>query len=205
MTARTDGEGEEQQRPATGCEGEQRRLAAMASRGDGDEGWICLSAAVIGEQLSRSLFGTNEEDDEAVRELVNLTKKMMVESTNDGAAGEAKREKRRSSLGEGFKVGESGPGCCFTPTKLETENHDFSTPKKNPDRKMDSKTKFGVWVIFILCGFAPICQRSRRPVDENWVHVWCSPKKVSKKKGKENMATIISKGFDWGKSNAEFL
>nr|GLL40017.1 uncharacterized protein LOC109169767 [Ipomoea trifida] len=105
---------------------------------------------------------------------------------------------------KGLKLENQDQAVASPPPKLETENHDFSAPKKNPDRKMDSETKSG-------SGSSSFYVASRRFVNGAAVPsmktgcMWCSPKKVSKKKGKENMATIISKGFDWGKSDAEFL
>ncbi|XP_019174206.1 PREDICTED: uncharacterized protein LOC109169767 [Ipomoea nil] len=89
------------------------------------------------------------------------------------------------------------------PPKLGTENHDFSASKKNPDRKMDSEPKSGSGSSSFSLGSPDFSTEPPSPPAKIGC-IWCSPKKVSKKKGKENRATI-GKGFDWGKSDAEFL
>nr|GMC59293.1 uncharacterized protein LOC109169767 [Ipomoea batatas]GME16323.1 uncharacterized protein LOC109169767 [Ipomoea batatas]GME20138.1 uncharacterized protein LOC109169767 [Ipomoea batatas] len=89
--------------------------------------------------------------------------------------------------------------------KLETENHDFSASKKNPERKTDFEPKSGSVSSSFSVGSPDFSTEPPSPPAKSGC-MWCSPKKGSKKKGKENRgATIIGKGLDWGKSDAEFL
>nr|GLL27933.1 uncharacterized protein LOC109169767 [Ipomoea trifida] len=69
---------------------------------------------------------------------------------------------------------------------------------------MDSETKSGSGSSSFSVGSRRFVNGAAFPSTKTGC-MWCSPKKVSKKKGKVNMATIIGKGFDWGKSDVEFL
>nr|GLL48435.1 uncharacterized protein LOC109169767 [Ipomoea trifida] len=111
----------------------------------------------------------------------------------------AKKEDRADE--KGFSAVTSSPPI----PKLETENHDFSDSKKNPDTKTDFEPKYGSGSSSFSVGSPDFSTEPPSPPAKTGC-MWCSPKKVSKKKGKENRgATIIGKGLDWGKSDAEFL
>lgn len=105
----------------------------------------------------------------------------------------------KRGLGPNLKHGSISSPSSSSDSSLE--NMIFSSSKQNPDKKRRSKLKSKSGSFSSPLGSSNSLMDSPSPPKKAGCF-WCSPKKASHKKSKENQDTGI--GLDWGKSD-EFL